>query len=225
MARILSIDTSTSICSVALHDHGKLIAHTETFLDKSHSRNISHMVEHILSICETSPQSIDAFAVCAGPGSYTGMRIGTSTAKGYCFALDKPLVSVSSLYSLAAKLQHKQPGIYYVPMIDARRMEVYTAIYDSELNEISKEEALILTDNSFQEQLVGKKLLFGGDGCAKFEIICSHSNALFAKDAYPSAEFMGKRVFEKFQNQKFEDIAYFEPNYIKEFHTNSKVNA
>lgn len=224
MAHILSIDTSTSICSVALHNQGKLIAHTETFLDKSHSRNITHMVEHVLAITETPLQNLDAFAVSAGPGSYTGMRIGTSAAKGYCFALNKPLISVSSLHSLAAKLQHKQPGIYYAPMIDARRMEVYTALYDSNLNEISKEEALILTEASFQEQLLDKKLLFGGDGSAKFQTICPNPNALFAFDAYPSAEFMGKTAFEKFTNQKFEDIAYFEPNYIKEFHTNSKVN-
>jgi tRNA threonylcarbamoyladenosine biosynthesis protein TsaB len=224
MARILSIDTSTSICSVALHHSGTLIAHTETFLDRSHSRNISHMVEHILDICEINTRDLDAFAVSAGPGSYTGMRIGTSTAKGYCFALDKPLVSVSSLYSLAAQLAHKQPGVSYCPMIDARRMEVYTAIFDAELNEISKEEALILTEESFQEQLINNKVLFGGDGSAKFQGICTNTNALFAINAYPSAAYMGKKAFEKFQNQKFDDIAYFEPNYIKEFHTNSKLD-
>lgn len=224
MAYILSIDTSTSICSVALHQAGKLIAHTETFLDRSHSRNIVHMIEHILNICEIRIESLDAIAVSAGPGSYTGMRIGTSAAKGLCFALDKPLVSVSSLYSVAAKLKHKEPGIYYVPMIDARRMEVYTAIYDSELNEISEEKALILTEEYFQEQLVDKKVLFGGDGSIKFQGICKHSNAFFANDAHPSAEYMGKKAYENFKNKKFEDIAYFEPNYIKEFHTNSKVN-
>ncbi len=224
MTHILSIDTSTSICSVALHTEGKLIAHTETFLDRSHSRNIAHMVNHVLDICEINMEILSAFAVSAGPGSYTGMRIGTSTAKGFCFALGKPLISVSSLYSLAAKLEHKQPGIYYTPMIDARRMEVYTAIYDSSLNEISKEEALILSEEAFQEQLIDKKVLFGGDGSNKFQKICAHSNAFFANDTYPSAEFMGKKAFEKFQNQQFEDIAYFEPNYIKEFHTNSSVN-
>jgi len=225
MARILSIDTSTSICSVALHDKGQIIAHTETFLDKSHSRNVSHMVEHILAITEVSGQGLDAFAVSAGPGSYTGMRIGTSTAKGYCFALDKPLISVSSLYSLAGQLAQKQPGLFYCPMIDARRMEVYTAVYDASLNEISKEEALILTEESFTEQLTDRKVLFGGDGSLKFQNICTKANALFAIDAYPSALFMGKKAFEKFQSQKFENIAYFEPNYIKEFHTNSKVNS
>ncbi|WP_018341363.1 tRNA (adenosine(37)-N6)-threonylcarbamoyltransferase complex dimerization subunit type 1 TsaB [Cytophaga aurantiaca] len=224
MAYILSVDTSTSICSVALHLDGKLIAHTETFLERSHSRNIAHMVDHILAISEITPQSLDAYAVSAGPGSYTGMRIGTSTVKGYCFALDKPLVSVSSLYSLAAKLEYKQPGLLYVPMIDARRMEVYTATFDSELREISNEEALVLDESSFQEQLSRGKVLFGGDGSSKFENICSNANALFASKAYPSAEFMGIKAFEKFSNQKFEDIAYFEPNYIKEFHTNSKIN-
>lgn len=224
MAYILSVDTSTTICSVALHMDGKLIAHTETFLERSHSRNITHMVEHILSISEIAPQALDAYAVSAGPGSYTGMRIGTSAVKGYCFALNKPLVSVSSLYSLAAKLQHKQPGLLYAPMIDARRMEVYTTLFDAELNEISKEEAMILDENSFQEQLATKKVLFGGDGCAKFQSVCANANALFATNAHPSAEFMGKKAFENFMNQKFEDIAYFEPNYIKEFHTNSKIN-
>ncbi|HSY61909.1 MAG TPA: tRNA (adenosine(37)-N6)-threonylcarbamoyltransferase complex dimerization subunit type 1 TsaB [Cytophaga sp.] len=224
MAYILSVDTSTSICSVALHQDGKLIAHTETFLERSHSRNIAHMVDHILAICEIVPQALDAYAVSAGPGSYTGMRIGTSTVKGYCFALDKPLVSVSSLYSLATKLESKQSGLIYAPMIDARRMEVYTALFDAELNEMTKEQALILDENSFQEQLAGGKVLFGGDGCAKFQTICSNENGLFALDAYPSAEFMGKKAFENFKNQKFEDIAYFEPNYIKEFHTNSKIN-
>lgn len=225
MASILSIDTSTSICSVALHNNGKIVAHTETFLDRSHSRNVSHMVDHILNICEVSIQSLDAFAVSAGPGSYTGMRIGSSTIKGYCFALDKPLISVSSLYTIAAQLAYKQPGLIYCPMIDARRMEVYTAIYDSDLNEISKEEALILTEESFTEQLATQKMLFGGDGSLKFQNSCVKPNALFATDTYPSALFMGKKAFDKFESQKFEDIAYFEPNYIKEFHTNSKVNS
>jgi tRNA threonylcarbamoyladenosine biosynthesis protein TsaB len=224
MTYILSVDTSTSICSVALHQDGKLIAHTETFLERSHSRNIAHMVDHILAICEIAPQALDAYAVSAGPGSYTGMRIGTSTVKGYCFALDKPLTSVSSLYSLAAKLESKQSGLVYAPMIDARRMEVYTALFDAELNEITKEQALILDENSFQEQLARGNVLFGGDGCAKFQTICSNENGFFALDTYPSAEFMGKKAFESFKNQKFEDIAYFEPNYIKEFHTNSKIN-
>lgn len=224
MAYILSIDTSTSICSVALHHDGKLVAHTETFLERSHSRNIAHMADHILAICEITPQALDAYAVSAGPGSYTGMRIGTSTVKGYCFALDKPLISVSSLYSLAAKLEYKQPGLLYAPMIDARRMEVYTALFDAELNEITEEQALILDENSFQEQLSKGKVLFGGDGCNKFQEICSNENGIFALNTYPSAEFMGKKAFENFLNQKFEDIAYFEPNYIKEFHTNSKVN-
>ncbi len=224
MAYILSVDTSTSICSVALHQDGKLIAHTETFLERSHSRNIAHMVDHILAICEIAPQALDAYAVSAGPGSYTGIRIGMSTLKGYCFALEKPLISVSSLYSLAAKLEQKQPGLIYAPMIDARRMEVYTALFDAELNEITKEAALILEENSFQEQLSNKKVLFGGDGCAKFQTICPSEAALFAINTYPSAEFMGKKAFENFINLKFEDIAYFEPNYIKEFHTNSKIN-
>ena len=225
MTHILSIDTSTSICSVALHTNGNLIAQTETFLDRSHSRNIAHMAEHILALCEIYATNLDAYAVSAGPGSYTGMRIGTSTAKGFCFALDKPLVSVSSLYSMAAQLQHKQPGLIYAPMIDARRMEVYTAVYDAQLQEISKEEALILTESSYEERLTHEKVLFGGDGSAKFKEICFNSQAYFATDAYPSAKFMGKKAFEKFQSQKFEDIAYFEPNYIKEFHTNSKVNS
>jgi tRNA threonylcarbamoyladenosine biosynthesis protein TsaB len=225
MIHILSIDTSTSICSVALHANGELVAQTETFLDRSHSRNIAHMAEHVLGICEISASSLDAYAVSAGPGSYTGMRIGSSTSKGFCFALDKPLVSVSSLYSMAAQLQHKSPGLTYAPMIDARRMEVYTATYDAQLQEISKEEALILTESSFEERLSQGKVLFGGDGSSKFKEICSNSQAFFATDAYPSAKFMGKMAFEKFEQQKFEDIAYFEPNYIKEFHTNSKVNS
>ncbi len=225
MAYILSIDTSTSICSVALHNYGKVVAHTETFLERSHSRNISHMVDHILNICEVNIRSLDAIAVSAGPGSYTGMRIGTSTAKGYCFASDKPLISISSLYNLAAQLSHKQPGLFYCPMIDARRMEVYTATFDSELNELSKEEARILTEESFAEQLLDKKMLFGGDGSAKFQTICNSPNALFAIGTYPSALFMGEKAFEKFENQQFEDIAYFEPNYIKEFHTTSKMNS
>ncbi|WP_299251972.1 tRNA (adenosine(37)-N6)-threonylcarbamoyltransferase complex dimerization subunit type 1 TsaB [uncultured Cytophaga sp.] len=224
MTHILSIDTSTSICSVALHANGELVAQTETFLDRSHSRNIAHMAEHVLAICEISSNNLDAYAVSAGPGSYTGMRIGSSTAKGFCFALDKPLVSVSSLYSMAAQLQHKSPGLIYVPMIDARRMEVYTATYNAQLEEISKEQALILSDSSFEEQLSIEKVLFGGDGSSKFKEICTNVGAFFATDAYPSAKFMGKIAFEKFEQQKFEDIAYFEPNYIKEFHTNSKVN-
>lgn len=219
MTYILSIDSSTSVCSVALHQNGQLVAHTETFLERSHSRNISHMANHILSLCEYSANNLDAIAVCAGPGSYTGMRIGISTAKGYCFALDKPLVSISSLYSMAAKMQDKMPGLWYCPMIDARRMEVYCAVYDSELNEKCSEQALILTEQAFKEQLEGKKVFFGGDGASKFVPIVQHQAAIFESDVYPSAKHMGKKALQKFESGVFEDIAYFEPNYLKEFYT------
>ena len=219
MTHILSIDSSTNVCSVALHQDGKLIAHTETFLERSHSRNITRMTDELLALCEFSNTQLDAIAVSAGPGSYTGMRIGISTAKGYCFGLDKPLVSVSSLYSIAAQLAGHVPGMYYIPMIDARRMEVYCAVYDAELNEVLKEQALILSEASFAEQIQQHKVLIGGSGSAKFKEICPAKNLLIAAQAYPSAAYMGIKALQKFEAGTFEDIAYFEPNYLKEFYT------
>jgi tRNA threonylcarbamoyladenosine biosynthesis protein TsaB len=219
MTHILSIDSSTSVCSVALHQNGKLVAHTETFLERSHSRNITHMTNELLALCEFSNTQLDAIAVSAGPGSYTGMRIGISTAKGYCFGFDKPLISVSSLYAIAAQLAAQVPGMYYIPMIDARRMEVYCAVYDEHLNEVMREQAHIITEESFREQIQSHNVFIGGSGSEKFKEINHAEDIRYNIGAYPSASCMGTKALQKFEAGLFEDIAYFEPNYLKEFYT------
>jgi tRNA threonylcarbamoyladenosine biosynthesis protein TsaB len=220
MALILSIETSTKVCSVALHEQGKLLGVSELFTEKSHSGAITLLIQNLVTLAGFQLSNLEAIAISKGPGSYTGLRIGTATAKGLCYALDKPLIAVHTLEAMSYGLSCKVPGNDYLfcPMIDARRMEVYCAVYQPELQEVLSVDARIINESSFEELLARHKIIFFGDGAAKCKPLLSHSNhAHFIEDMYPSAADAGVLAFGKFTQQTFEDIAYFEPFYLKEF--------
>lgn len=215
---LLCIETSGKNCSVALFEDLQLVSirevHTEQF---SHSENLHVFIEQVLKESKLQPKAIKAIAISAGPGSYTGLRIGVATAKGLCYGWDIPLIALPTLRILAERVADSLTDIQYIiPMIDARRMEVFTAIYRQDFTTEVAAHAEILTETSFATYLDQGKTLFLGDGAGKFSPICSHSNAIFVTDQYPSAQQMGRLALEKYQAQAFEDIAYFEPFYLKE---------
>lgn len=217
MAVILSIETSTSICSVALHQEGKLLSVFESKEGGAHAEQLMRLIELALDSQSLSVPNLDAIAVSEGPGSYTGLRIGVSTAKGLAFGRDLRLIGVSTLKALAYGANQtckNQESI--VAMLDARRMEVYREIYDSQLNVISRLEAEILDKNSFQEILKKGLVCFVGDAVGKASEIITHPNAMFLQIPV-SASLIGQIAFQKYKDREFEDLAYFVPNYLKEF--------
>ncbi|MBI3500485.1 MAG: tRNA (adenosine(37)-N6)-threonylcarbamoyltransferase complex dimerization subunit type 1 TsaB [Bacteroidetes bacterium] len=218
---ILCLETSTKICSVALGQNGNVVALKESSEEKySHAENLTVYIQEVCSQAKISLKDIDAVAVSKGPGSFTGLRIGVSTAKGLCYALEKPLIGINSLEAIAAgqvKSQKSKVKSLFAPMIDAKRMEVYCAVYDKELNEIKKTSAEIIDENSFSGLLGKNKIYFFGDGSAKCKSQIKHSNAVFIDDATPSAEFMIPIAKKYFLENKFEDLAYYEPFYLKDF--------
>ena len=215
---LLCIETSGKNCSVALFEGLQLVSirevHTEQF---SHSENLHVFIEQVLKESNLQPKAIEAIAISAGPGSYTGLRIGVSTAKGLCYGWDIPLIALPTLRILAEQVSYEFTDIeYIIPMIDARRMEVFTAIYSHDFSPILGERAEILTESTFDTYLNKGKTIFLGDGITKFQAICKHKNAYFWENKFPSAKQMGRLALEKYQAQAFEDIAYFEPFYLKE---------
>ncbi len=221
--RILMLETSTRNCSVALAEAGKLIAYADEAGERYiHSERLHGMIDELMRRAAWGYRQLAAVAVGSGPGSYTGLRIGVSAAKGLAFALDIPLISVSSLEILGRGVEAREGFI--VPMIDARRMEAYTAVYDVRFNLLRKAEAEILDENSFSEWLSKGKVYFAGDATKKFQEILHHTNAVFTRQYYPSARNMTVPVFEKYRQKKFEDTAYFEPFYLKNFIAKKKKN-
>ena len=217
MAKIITIDTSTTVCSVALHEDGKLIGSKINQKEKSHSKDVTLMVEEVVETAGIALKDVDAFAISKGPGSYTGLRIGVATVKGYCFALDKPMLSINTLDGMWYEMKEKHEASYYIPMIDARRMEVYTKVFDGSQS-LVETEAKILDENSFAEFTEQGKTIFCGDGSGKFkDLVGEKENYVFINDVFPNAEFMGKQVYELFKAEAFEDLAYFEPYYLKDF--------
>ena len=223
MAIILCIETATTMCSVALGKDGKLIAHKELNEGYTHAENITVFIQDVITQAKTGISQLDAVAVSKGPGSYTGLRIGVSSAKGLCYALDKPLIAVETLehFSLSQSrlrtpdLNH--PALF-CPMLDARRMEVYCAVYDKEGNEVLPVSAKIIDENSFSDLLNENKIIFFGDGASKCkEALSHHDNAHFIDGVYPSAIAMISIAEEKFTKNEFADPAYFEPFYLKDF--------
>ncbi|NJN50131.1 MAG: tRNA (adenosine(37)-N6)-threonylcarbamoyltransferase complex dimerization subunit type 1 TsaB [Polaribacter sp.] len=213
---ILSIETSTKNCSVSLSDSGKLIDVIEQNNDNySHAELLHVFIDKILEKNNIQKNQLNAVAISKGPGSYTGLRIGVSAAKGLCFALDIPLIAIDTLKILASQIQVNNALI--VPMIDARRLEVYTCIFDKNLKLIEGVDAKIINQDSFKNYLENYQLYFLGDGAAKCKPILQHSNANFIEDEYPSAKNMGMFAFEKYKKYEFEDVAYFEPYYLKDF--------
>jgi tRNA threonylcarbamoyladenosine biosynthesis protein TsaB len=220
---ILSLETSSPICSVALHRAGVLVGQTELRLEKSHSSHISVLIDQVLENTGHTLRDIAAVALSDGPGSYTGLRIGGAAAKGLCFALDIPLLAVSTLQALAwqvAAYTASPETHLYCPMLDARRMEVYTALYTYDGQEILPPTALVLTPETMSEQLGGQRVLFFGNGAAKFEsVLADHSHAGFLTGIEPSAVAIGALAWGAFQRQEFRDVAYYEPFYLKDVYT------
>ena len=217
MAFILSIESATKNCSVALAADGEVLA-----LKELHEEKFSHaekLHSFILEVMETSGRKLadlDAVAVSKGPGSYTGLRIGVSAAKGLCYALDKPLISIPTLESLARQVEMTEEGLI-VPLLDARRMEVYSAVYNSRFELVRETRAEILEEGSFSEYLDQGKVCFLGDGAAKTKELIRHPNAVFITGRYPSAREMATIADKKAIDGQFEDLAYFEPFYLKDF--------
>lgn len=219
MANILSIDTATKACSAAVLQDGAPVASRCINRDQySHAESLHVLINEMLTELNWAANKIDAVAVSAGPGSYTGLRIGISAAKGLCYALDVPLISVETLRLLSQHPQVQQSGAdCYCPMIDARRNEVYTALYSAEGQELRPTEALILDDHTYTEVLANHKVAFFGDGSEKFAAQLNHPNALFLSEIIPDAKYMGALAEAYFKKKKFEDVAYFVPHYFKEY--------
>jgi len=221
LAKILHIETATQVCSVALSDEGKLPGLKESSEKNSHSATVTVFIDEVMKAAGMAYGELDAVAVSMGPGSYTGLRIGVSTAKGICFAVDKPLIGISTLQSMAAGMQaFVTPGIptLLCPMIDARRMEVYNALYNTDLGVFREIRADIIDEGSFSDELSKFRILFAGDGAAKCKpVLGHHPNAVFIDDFQVSATHMIRLAEEKFSQAEFEDVAYFEPYYLKDF--------
>jgi len=218
MSIILGIETSTKICSVAVSDGYKLLAIEEEGGEYSHSEKLTTFIQKVLERANLNLKSIDAIAISKGPGSYTGLRIGVSVAKGLCYSLNKPLIAIDTLQAMALGMLKNEKSELYCSMIDARRMEVYTALYDSNNNIVYPVSAKIIDENSFQNHLKDNKVAFFGDGSAKCkEALAQHKNAVFSDFGLPSAEFINELAVEKFNKKEFKDVAYFEPYYLKDF--------
>ncbi len=222
MAIILNIETSTQVCSVALAQDGKLLALREAAEANVHAKMLTTFVEECLQEAQYKLSDIDAVAISQGPGSYTGLRIGLSTAKGLCYALDKPLIAVDTLQAMAclaaAHTNHTDDNLWYMPMIDARRMEVYTAAYNSACAPQNDVEALILEPDSLDATLKAHTLVISGDGAEKTIPLYKQKDKVYIyPDITNSAQGMIGISYQKWQAQNFEDLAYFTPFYLKAF--------
>ena len=216
MALILNIETSTTNCSVSLSkDEEILVLKEENNLGYSHAEKLHLFIEEVITASDFSKSNLDAVSVSKGPGSYTGLRIGVSAAKGLCFALNKPLISVSTLEALAHQIIIND-GLT-IPMLDARRMEVYSVIFDSNYRLKREIKAQILDETSFLSELEQQKVYFIGNGVEKTKTLIKHQNAIFIEGKLPSASTMHLIANKKFKTNDFEDVAYFEPYYLKDF--------
>ncbi len=222
--KILYLETSSKNCSVAISDNEKLLCLTEEVSENyKQSESLHTFVEWALEGAEISLKDIEAVSLGRGPGSYTGLRIGASSAKGFCYGLKIPLIAVNSMEGMIEPFLGKNYE-FVIPLVDARRMEVYTAIYDGKTGqELSETEAKILDETSFQE-LKDKNILFIGDGAKKAKEILQLPNADFNEEVYPSAQYLIRKTLEKIDQKEFEDVAYFEPFYLKDFHGVKKKN-
>lgn len=219
MGIILCLESATTNCSVAISVDGKIKAIRELNTGKySHAEKLHVYIEEVLEESKIDKTKLDAIAVSKGPGSYTGLRIGVSAAKGISYALDIPLISIPTLQSLASQVECK--SCYIIPLIDARRMEVYSAVYDSNYRKIRETRAEIVNENSFSEFINKRKTFFLGDGIEKFKKICNNENAVFLDNRFPSACEMAILAEEKYKKSDIENVAYFEPYYFKEFQSN-----
>lgn len=217
---ILLIETATQVCSVVLAADGKVLARRDSDTPNAHSTRLSVFIDEVLKECSLQPRDLGAVCVSAGPGSYTGLRIGVSSAKGFCYALGIPLVSVPTLLSMAALYyrQHPEYKGFVCPMIDARRMECYTMMVDANLNILRDTAADVIAEGIFDEWLDRGEVTFIGDGAGKTrDVLGVHPNARFDLDFRLSAEGMIDIASQRLADGKVEDVAYFEPFYLKDF--------
>jgi tRNA threonylcarbamoyladenosine biosynthesis protein TsaB len=221
MPKILCIETATEVCSVAISSQGKLLALEENHDGNAHASQLHNLVQKVLDSAGITLQDLDAVAVSKGPGSYTGLRVGVSTAKGYCYALGIPLIAINTLESLLRGQvlgeREQTTTSLYVPMLDARRMEVYCAVFDRHANMIRQTEAKIIDETSFVDLLDDNEIYFLGNGAVKCKNLLTHPNAKFMDNVLCTAKGMVNAAFEAFQTKQFEDTAYFEPFYLKDF--------
>lgn len=224
MAIILNIETATGICSVTLAVDGKAVETASSAEKNAHAEHVTIFSESVVKNSGFAFSDLDAVAVSMGPGSYTGLRIGVSTAKGYCYALDKPLIAVNTLQAMALgmvqtiKSRGDDPSSYmYAPMIDARRMEVYVAFFDAQNKCIQETRAEVVDAHSFADIITDHTILFAGDGALKCKDALTHLNGVFLEDFTASSVAMCALSEMKFQQQQFENLAYFEPFYLKDF--------
>ncbi len=225
MPYILLIETSTEVCSVALSCNEKIVASIETIEGFNHSEKLAVFIDELLTSGNLKPSDIDAVCASKGPGSYTGLRIGVSAAKGICYGLQIPLLSVSTIDTLALHVSqnYAEYGIgpdiepLLCPMIDARRMEVYTALYNSKGENLSEISSLVIDKNSFIDERKNFPVVFFGNGAHKCKSALEGHNSVFIDGVNASARFMVEIAYRLFNEKKFEDIAYFEPFYLKNF--------
>ncbi len=216
MATILNIETATKNCSVSIAKNGEILASRElNDGNYSHAEKLHVFIQELLAFMPSGSNTIDAVAVSKGPGSYTGLRIGVSAAKGFCYGRNIPLIAIETLGSLARNISIGEG--YIVPMLDARRMEVYATVYDENYVQKRSIAAEIIDSNSYAEFLKDKPVYFLGDGAEKCKAVLVHPNAKFIENKYPSSIQMATLSYEKYKKSDFENVAYFEPFYLKDF--------
>ena len=221
---ILCLETSTAVCSVALVDNGNVVALRESLDGQNHAEKITIFIDEVMKEAGVAYKDLDAIATSMGPGSYTGLRIGVSTAKGLCYAMEKPLIAVDTLAAMAHGFNRQrttdngQQACVLCPMIDARRMEVYSAYFNDKLDTMSETEALIIDENSFMELKQNHHLYLFGDGADKLvSLFENEKNITVVEKFHCSAAYMAKLADDAFKNKQFVDTAYFEPFYLKNF--------
>ncbi len=214
---ILNIETSTTVCSAAITRDGEPVVVRANKDGQNHARMLPLFVEELLAEAKQQGLTIEAVALSQGPGSYTGLRIGTATAKGICYGLGVPLIPIDTLRVLCAGCGVRDAESIYIPMIDARRMEVYCAQYDKAGNRLTAIEAKVIDAHSFAEILDAHEVYFFGDGAMKCSTVITHKNAHFIEGIVPLAAHMGHLAEEAYKAQRFADVAYFDPFYLKEY--------
>lgn len=220
---ILCLETSTSVCSVALNEGCCTLALRESEKPNAHSEKITTFIKEVMETAAVDYPQLDAVAVSKGPGSYTGLRIGVSTAKGVCYAADLPLMAIDTLQAMACGMKEKlgsqcAEGDLLVPMIDARRMEVYAAVFDHNLNRMQDTAALIINEHSFDELRKDHRLWLFGDGAPKLKQVFGNQNDILIVEGFrPSAAYMRPLTERALKHKEFVDVAYFEPFYLKDF--------
>lgn len=217
MAVLLNLETATTNCSVSLSRNGEVLVLKEhNSANYSHAEQLHVFIQEAVEEASLRFSDIDAISVSKGPGSYTGLRIGVSAAKGLCFSLDVPLISIATLESMA--FQAKEMDVdYIIPLLDARRMEVYSAVFDKNLKQVGDTRAEIVSESSFEAFWQKGKVLLMGSGAEKCKEVLCHDHISFDEGVVPSASQMAHLAYEKYKSSEFEDVAYFEPYYLKDF--------